>query len=393
MRALAFTTLAAVTSIFCVIAHADSLDRKVAGKVPLAHFSSARNGSFTSNDLVRIIIFREHPTMAAITNWTAVDFQAPGLAPVVGRASRAVEQIIARTSDPAPYPARLLTDSDIEVKGKIPLPKFLEPLRIRKSWDQLANAEFDEVEAAKISFNRNFLDSESTLKANGVVGYDFSKSSTSLVREYHLIPNIAFDRVRGDEKGDVDSLNFRFAISAELAPKNASLPIESHLVRVAPLYASDFGLRSGQVGGEVEWEPIGSKIWLGELKVLPTGQKELFTVLPRAFVHFEGLSVLDAGSNTNLVKGFEYFRLGPVVELKFGFGRDAQEYLQKLNFPVSWRQYEALSDDTKETRLLTAGATYELFKNVTLEAEYKKGRTPLTAEKVESFEVGLGLKF
>jgi len=380
-------------ALLCSISEA--ADQKVAGKYPMENFSSTHNGRYTSNDLMLVVIVAKRPELSLMTNSSREEvLSIPFMRPLVEEAQWYVYAALANTAadEKGQYHGDVLNADALGLKrDRFELPKPLKPLRVRNSWDELAKP-FDKTAPAKVAYNRNLLSEEDIWSAKGAIGYDLYFEREGIVREFHAIPNASFDRVKGGTK-ESDSLTFRLGAVTTLSPGSASNLIHDHILRVAPVYATDFGFNSEQLGGELEWEFVSERLHLDSGFVIRCAGKEAITVLPRLFFHFEGGTVRESGGNTNLVEDKTYFRIGPVVQLQLGFGRDMPEPLQRLNFVTAWREYERLNSDTRSTRLFTAGCGYKIAENISFEIEYRKGRIPLTAEKVESVNVGLGLKF
>jgi hypothetical protein len=91
-----------------------------------------------------------------------------------------------------------------------------------------------------------------------------------------------------------------------------------------------------------------------------------------------------------LTEGSGFFRLGPFVQAEL-----KPTFWDRLTLSAKWEEYEALTSNTKSTRLFTAGASiaFDAKEHCTVEIKYKNGRQPLTAEKQETFELALGVKF
>jgi len=375
----------------------DSGNRKVADKVELSRFSSKGDGTFTSNDIIRIFLARHDPKLAAkLVTATPQDFEALGtnliMAPRIRLAVQDYDQLM-RHAKPGSIRADDFYDEELGVpKGELEIPEWLQPFRVRDSWERLTDPK-DETEAAQVSFTRDFRADDTVWKFKGAAGYELEVPDIGPLSKVRFVPNVSFDRVTGGDD-ESDSLAFRLPLQARYEVKARPFPLTSTLFRLSPVHQTDFEFDSQQVGGEFEMEFIGRALALGQSVPIPLGnRKEGLSLIGHLFVHVEGGSVLDNGSNTNLNEGESYFRIGPVAQLKLGFGRDMPNLLQGLSFSAEWREYEALRRGTRATRLFTGGLSYAFFDNVTLEVKYRKGRIPLTEEKVESLDVGLGFKF
>lgn len=381
----------------CILAclaalQAGAVESKVNDKIPLAHFSSTGDHRFSYQDVLLVQIYRQNPNLPeSITNAPRHELIGTDKfwGPLVKHAETAADQIIKGAGQP-PYPASIFAPKDLQASQAFMVPDFLSPLRVRKTWQQLSMDDPDQADAAKVSLERDFIKGDSVWTAHGAVGWDFSKARSGTNRldltGLHFVPNVAFDRVTG--KKPIDSLEFRLPLELEFAyatlPDSSSPLVESHWIRITPLHATDFSFRSQQIGGEFEWEPLGERIWLGGYREIPAFGLQ-FNL--HAFLHVEGGSVLDSGSNTNLVEGNGFFRGGPNIALKI---RPADYH--KLVLKASWIEYEKFAFVNRSTRLFSTGLSWELAKGLSVEFEYRKGRIPITAEKVDGITLGIGLK-
>lgn len=401
--------------------HAENTDRKVAGIIPLSQFSP--NHQYTFDDIVRISLLVNNHDLTNVTTISDADLEAmlsdaksdagkrkettvkyfgtlerkPSAEEQLGLAQNAA--IAITINQTAPYQESILSDENI---GYTPAPPpwvqhtqqfFKTHFRLRQSWDQLALVNTGtNVNSALISYTRNIKDKNNIWSAVGAIGYEQLLLSNTLTT-VELLPNAAFDRVTGNTTNDADSLVFRVPFVYNQYGDNHW--VQSQSIRLTPLYATDFKFRSSQAGGELEWEPLVARnFYLGNGIVLPGPGlgHEYILLFPRAFIHFEGGSVLEAGNNPKLVQGQSFFRAGPVVQLKIKAGRDLPS-LKNVALTAGWQEYESLRSGTEATRLFTAGAAYKLSDNLDLEFQYRDGRIALTAQKVQTLMVGLGLKF
>jgi hypothetical protein len=370
---------------------ASAAEMKVNDKIPLAHFSSALNhDTFTYQDVLLVQIYRQNPGLPdTITNAPRSELTEANQfwGPLVKEAKLPTDLMV-KGAGREPFPPSIFAGRYIQDQQAIKLPKFLSPLRIRKTWQELTKPP-DETSAAQISYAQDFIKGDTTWNAQGAIGWDISQNwpgtNHLALTTLHLTPNAAFDRVTG--KNPTDSLQFRLPVEAELAYGElpGPRPIESQWLRITPLYATDFSFKSDQVGGELEWEPLGESIMLGGYREIP-GLGLQFDL--HAFLHVEGGSVLDAGSNTNLVEGSSFLRIGPNVALKVRLAS-----YHNLVFNASVADYEKIAFDNPATRLFSTGLSWEVVKGFSVEFAYRLGRIPLAAQKVNGLTLGIGLKF
>jgi hypothetical protein len=391
-------TLMLIVSTICLVARAE--ERKVANRLPLSGFSSHHDGRYTFNDIVRICLFRDNPSMTNIVSLSDEDLKDPNLQKLLGPqihlAKAAALAVTAGQPGPS-YSESILSDQFINyVPPPPPLLRHLERaikthVRLRQSWDQLSLPDAGtNVNPALFSYTRDVAKDANQWSAVGAFGYDFVCSS-NVYSKWDFLPNASFDRVSSSQTND-DSLVFRAPLVYTHFSRDGWVQAQS--VRLTPLYATDFEFRSSQVGGEVEWEPqVLNDLWLGNGHPLPhPGIGHEFVLLfPRAFIHFEGGSVLNAGENKNLADGRSFFRGGPNIQLQVKAGRDLPS-LKNISLAAGWQEYEALRSRTVATRLFFAQASYKLTGNLDFEVQYREGRIALTGQFVQTVTVGLGLK-
>jgi hypothetical protein len=349
------------------------------------------NGVLSADDLKRFLIQKRYPSfrMSSVSNEAltqkvfakplsevGIDFRTYHFDPNTNRFS--MNDVMTKI--------KLINE-----QGDISLFNF----RIRDKWQDIKyfdpgdqtqeEVPYSKGKAATFAYTHDFRTNGNTWSIHGAIFREFPFTDCPLIGPITFVPSATLDKVQtADLKKRVDSLIFRGAAVKNIPPAKDFYQD----MRAGALYATDVSFRSAQVGGELEWEPLQNHWGLGAYKGFYTNSPVLYRL--QAFVHAEVGDILDAGRNTNLKEGAGFFRIGPFaqVELK-------PIFWDRLTLTARWEEYEALASGAKSTRLFTTGASiaFDPKEHFTLEIKYKKGRQPLTAEKQETFELALGVKF
>jgi len=264
--------------------------------------------------------------------------------------------------------------------------------KLRASWEQLAES-FEESKPAAFSYARDLRDDEDIWSAHGAAALIYERTNWPAnpgrypLNRLTFSPGIEFDRVSGGPRDkQTDSLVFKTGGSADFV-SNDPHRWRGHVFSVAPVYATDFHFRSSQFGGEFNFKPIL------DLTGFNSHNQDWITNGPIATqftltLHAEGGHVFDAGQKSDLHEGDGYGRVGPLAGFQIKLNRQ-----KELRGYVSWDQRESFVSDSKSTRLFTGGVSLALInESLLLTVEYRDGRIPLTAEKVRTIAVTLGVK-
>lgn len=366
---------------------------KVSG-IPLSKFATGPQGTFTENDLTRVFLVKRFPELKDMANSPDAALDDPNLQRMVTSARMFTATMIQNLPGKQPY---ALSDVERAYKAHYPDEPSLFGFRLRQSWESMSfsvpETNVAKAKPATIAFTRDFLKSSSSWTVHGALMYpfthEFPEGTNSDSLEFTAIawvPSISLDKVTG-VKQPVDSLVFRAANEDEFSYGSSQIAqhwISTHLVRITPFYGTDTHFKSSQVGGELDYEPVNDDIGLGVFV------GDLIPHRFRLFLHNEVGNVIDAGGNTNLVTGNTYYRIGPDI------GIDLQiKALPGLTGSVRLQDYEKVTAHTRSTRLFIASLSYNIDPqgHVAIQAEYRLGRLPITAEKTETLTLGLGLKF
>jgi len=256
---------------------------------------------------------------------------------------------------------------------------------------------FGKASGALFGFTRDMRKDNDMWQARGVVMYPWrwenkgaAPSSTAMVfSATSLAPAIAFDRMTNEVQPDneVDSLIFRIVTESEFI---GGPVFQGFYLRLNPFYATDFDFRSSQAGGELQFDPLFDFLGLGgvayDLPCLP------ISIRPRVILHLEGGDTLDAGVNQKLKEGDWFLRIGPKLELEFW---PTALWLQRLSFNVKWTFLEALHGSPLSSYLFEGGARLRIdpIGHAQIELNYRRGEVPLTQEEVNTFILGINVKF
>ena len=278
----------------------------------------------------------------------------------------------------------------IDEQGDISLPFY-----IREKWQDIKYFEpgdptkttdpYSKAKPATFSYTHDFIKHDDQWSAHGAIFKDFAVKGAPLLGDFTFLPSVTLDKVTSsDPTKAVDSLVFR-ADAVKSLPQLGSVYND---LRFGGLYATDVNFRSSQGGGELEWEPFQNHWGLGAYRGFVTDGHVLYRL--RAYIHSEAGDVFDAGRNPNLKANNGFVRVGPYAQVDL-----TSTWVPGLSLTATWEDYEALTGNTISTRLFSAGISYAIDpkEHFTIEAKYKNGRQPLTAERQESFELDIGVKF
>jgi len=268
-------------------------------------------------------------------------------------------------------------------------------IRIRDKWQDIKyfdpgdqtqeEVPYSKAKAATFAYSHDFLTNGNTWSIHGAIFREFDLTNCPILSPVTLVPSVTLDKVESsDLKKRVDSLVFRGAAVKNIPP----LSTFYQDARLGVLYATDVNFRSAQVGGELEWEPLQNHWGLGAYKGFYPNSPILYRL--QMFLHAEAGDILDAGRNKDLKEGTGFCRLGPFLQAEL-----KPVFWDRLTLTARWEEYEALTSDTKSTRLFTTGASiaFDPKEHFTLEIKYRNGRQPLTTEKQEAFDLAFGVKF
>ncbi len=206
------------------------------------------------------------------------------------------------------------------------------------------------------------------------------------VTAYSFVPGISFDRVSNSNERytDVNSLTFRLGSEVEYMGGGF---FDAQYWRLNFAYATDFDLESGVVALEAQWEPVDTDIGMGVARSVPGG---LFDFRWRPILHAEGGRVIDRGDKYWLVEDESFFRAGPKLHLDLW-----PLFLERVRIGFDWQYLHGFSGYPVHVRLFEGDISYALNDkgNYAVGLSYRKGRLPLTFEKVDDLTLGLSVKY
>jgi hypothetical protein len=231
-------------------------------------------------------------------------------------------------------------------------------------------------------------------------------ASEQVLYSQGLIPSISFNRVQNsaDKTKDVDQLIFRAGAFADFAGGNVVDQLE---IRAFASYGTDFNFEEDVPAGELEIEPIKlqlstdprsifSKMGVGSIHELAHDEqdKPILAYILRTYLHFEGGSISNVNNSAATALPPEYlgtfFRLGPDIQLTLD-----PLFLKQLSCTVS---YEYLFDCVGSSQRpfhfkLDPEWALDKDKTVSLKVSYEHGGLDLTKKRVDTFLLGLGIKY
>ena len=322
---------------------------------------------------------------------------------------------------------------------------FLSP-RIRHDWRDVLYEEdksqpdnaprsIGSLRGANIAFTHNGVSNADTWSVVGALivpwRHRWLPSDHWHLDEVTVAPSVSMNRIssNGDPKGEVDSLLYRVGTylswegvlgriekdvsvntseSARLVEERWTppyIPIGLQ-VRAAGVYATDTGHEESLPGYEVDIEPrIKLPLFpLGYRQVLirkyplkeDHSDNSLLDFQVRAYFHLEGGNAQHVDADW-IARTEDFFRVGPVV----GFDLHAPRLFlhQSATLSMRYLYLSAIQGDLDRQYLFDAQLTYNILDDpftghkVGLTAEYQKGILPFTAEKIDTFTVGLSVLF
>jgi hypothetical protein len=206
------------------------------------------------------------------------------------------------------------------------------------------------------------------------------------VTAYSFVPGVSFDRVSNSNENytDVNSLTFRLGSEVEYMGGGFS---DAQYFRLNLAYASDFDLESGVLALEAQWEPVDTDIGMGVARSVFGG---LFDLRWRPILHAEGGRVIERGDKYWLVEDESFFRAGPKLHADLW-----PLFLERVRIGFDWQYLHGFSGYPGHVRLFEGDISYALNEkgNYAIGLSYRKGRLPLTFEKVDDLTLGLSVKY
>ena len=239
-------------------------------------------------------------------------------------------------------------------------------------------------DAATFSYSDDKIKNTTTWRVTGTLFYDLTVYSNALITRF--VPSVYANKVTSSTtKSNVDELVFRTSFETRDS-RNYSL-------RYGAFYTTDSDFKSGQYGGEVEFEPFKNNIRLGMRNTLIPGQVNIVDIRWRLYGHVEVGHIVDTGGNPLISGQQSYCRMGPYAQLEL-FPLP-QTFDWRLVEKTSFMDDEKINTGVRSTRLFSTELDYLLGpkKNVSLGVSYKKGRDQFSAQEENRLDVALGLQF
>lgn len=273
-----------------------------------------------------------------------------------------------------------------------------------------------------MSFHRDFIQDIDTWSAEAALIAPFSWASGRTLREgdwlslarYGIIPRFSLHRVSttGDPAAEIDLRTYRAGLFAKF---ESGRPWLTELtLRGFAAYTQDEQHDAGIAAGEFELEPqadLATRLKLGYRTILidkpKAARKDTQDTAILAY-QLRALARGEYGSVTNeglafMGPEFEYFRLGPVLQLDF-----KPFFLRRLQASLRYRYLPTVSGDDRP-ELHGVDAMDSLFqadlewlivdpdeapgRRISLNATYVNGGVGPMQEKTETLLIGLGAAF
>jgi hypothetical protein len=314
-----------------------------------------------------------------------------------------------------------LKDDPVQLALKAARRSGFKGLLIRQSWrdvlyededrsmGQTKGATLKDLVGATVSFSRNNLTRMDTWSINGAVIFPWERNfpdepGWSPVK-IMLAPSITVDRVdtNGDPKNETDSMLYRIGAYGDWLFNDQLGGLEA---RAAAVFATNTGHTAFLPGAELDLEPrwhngvlpIGySKILVHKAPLLEDGSDQsLADIQFRCWLHLEGGDVHDAGKSWNAAKG-SFFRAGPTAQLQVNFPR---LFLGK-SFSITglYSYLPAVSGPEGHESFFSVTGAYDLMKDdvtgnkISINGQYQKGALNFTKDNIDTFTVGIGVRF
>ncbi len=287
----------------------------------------------------------------------------------------------------------------------------LGPIRLRKSAPELTKA-LRNAKGASVGFSNNHLiDGGGAWNTQGALGYPvklFFQHGQGKSTEFEITPVLVWNLAEHEGKGEyeVNELAFSLPVIVYISPggKKMTGTYEENIsaagdrgfsrlwiVKAKPYFQTDFNFRHEIYGMEASAEYVGylfgSKLYLGGFQnVSSSGLQYQLRVIPRV----DYSETAKRGIHTTRQEGDDWFRLGGQAALDFRMG---EEYLKSLDIGASYQFFEALSGQGGYSDLFSTYATWWLSENAGMTLEYKRGDTPVAAQKIDLVILGLEFKY
>lgn len=278
-----------------------------------------------------------------------------------------------------------------------------------RSMGQTKGEKLKDLVGATVSFSRNNLARMDTWSINGAVIFPWKRNfpdepGWSPVK-IMLAPSITIDRVdtNGDPKNETDSMLYRIGAFGDWVFSHEVGGLEA---RAAIVCATDTGQNAFLPGAELDLEPRwhNGVLPIGYAKILKKkaplldegGDNSLADIQFRCWLHMEGGDVHDAGKTWDTAKG-SFFRAGPTAQLQLNFPR----LLFGKSFSITglYSYLPRFSGPEEHESFFSVTGAYDLVKDevtgnkISLNGQYQKGALNFTKDNVDTFTIGLGVRF
>lgn len=294
-------------------------------------------------------------------------------------------------------------------------------LLIRESWRDILYEDEDrsmasneestlkDLVGATVSFERNNVTGLDTWSVKGSVIFPWQRNfpaqgGWSPVK-IMLAPSVSVNRVdtNGDPEDEADSMLYRIGAYGDWVFKDQRGGLET---RAAAVYATNTGHEAFLPGAELDLEPrwhnrilpIGyRKVLWKKATLLDDGSDDsLADIQFRCWLHMEGGDVHDAGESWDAAEG-TFFRAGPTAQIQLNFPR----LLLGKSFSVTglYSYLPAISGPEGRESYFSVTGAYDLVKDdvtgnkISINGSYQKGALNFTKDNVDTFTIGLGVRF
>jgi len=319
------------------------------------------------------------------------------------------------------------TDEDLRTKSDGYQGSHTFPwLRLRRSYSDVLTAEdpsvindkaktkFDDLDAALFSYSRDFRSRKDTWTSQAALlapfsfyaGYDPREGQGFGLSRWGFVPSVSLNRIAtsGSAKGDLDQLTYRVGAFAKF--RSGYDPLLAVTARVYATYLHDDLQDESVTAGQFDIEPVsyfkpGLQIGSSAILIPKTVKPDSKDVDDTAWLGYQLRTILhgefgqlNKDGNAFTGKEYNFFRLGPVVQLDL-----KPVIFKELSISLKYQYLPALSGENPNDTLFTADAEWAIYtdkknlEKLALKISYIDGGVDLTKEKVRTILVGLGAAF
>ena len=338
-----------------------------------------------------------------------------------------IESLTIGTESPVTAAAKEPEEGRIKLKERPPegwavVRDAFKHLKIRQDYTDVLYEEdpsqaeqgkkFDDLSGATLSFARDLKADTDTWAAQAALILPMIWTGNLVPGlkpiAYGFVPSISLHRVTtdGDPADEVDSLIYRAGIYGRwLLPSERGGAHTALNLRGAFSYATDTRHELEIPAAEFDFEPqvfVSPEVslgYVGEIFYDPKAdyedRKRIYLGYQlRAWLHGEYGRVNEAGASGSSIPDEEFFRAGPVVQLRIF----APHVLEGLTLSGEYHYTPAITGPSGNDTLFEASVQLAIYEDkekhqISLKGTYTKGGLDLTKQDVRTFLIGLGVTF